>query len=163
MNNYRLHPEETTMRVRELAHVFLKIADVDRSLAFYRDTLGLPVTQITRLNGRRVAFFKIGPNHHDFAIMEFPGILRDDVTHVGVLHIAFNIGEQDNLDALRDAKARVEAAGYKVLRATQHVVTLSLYVEDPDGITVELFVDRDPAGYRNVPEYLGGSASPLAL
>jgi len=163
MNNYRLHPEETTMRVRELAHVFLKIADIDRSLAFYRDTLGLPVTHVTRLNGRRVAFFKIGPNHHDFAIMEFPGMLRDDVSHAGVLHIAFSIGEQDDLDALRDAKARVEAAGYKVLRAIQHMVTLSLYVEDPDGITVELFVDRDPAGYRNVPEYLGAPASPLTL
>lgn len=151
------------MQVRELAHVVLKIADMDRSLAFYRDTLGLPVAQIARLNSRRLAFFKIGPNHHDFAIMEFPGISRDDVSRAGVLHIAFNIGEQDNLDALRDAKARVEAAGYKVLRATQHMVTLSLYVEDPDGITIELFVDRDPARYRDVPEYLGASASPLAL
>ena len=151
------------MRVLELAHVVLKIEDMDRSLAFYRDTLELPVTQITRINGRRIAFFKIGPKHHDFAIMEFPGMLRDDVSHAGVLHIAFNIGEQDNLDALRGAKARVETAGYKVLRATQHMVTLSLYVEDPDGITVELFVDRDPAGYRDVPEYLGASVSPLAL
>jgi hypothetical protein len=55
--------------------------------------------------------------------MEFPGMLRDDVSHAGVLHIAFSIGEQDDLDALRDAKARVEAAGYKVLRAIQHMVT----------------------------------------
>jgi catechol 2,3-dioxygenase len=151
------------MRVRELAHVVLKVADLDRSLAFYRDTLGLPVAQLTRIHGRRAAFFKIGEKHHDFAMVEFPGLSRDDRSHAGALHIAFNIGEQDDLQALRDAKARVEAAGYKVARATQHMVTLSLYVEDPDGITVELFVDRNPAVYRDLPEYLGAEASPLAL
>jgi catechol 2,3-dioxygenase len=151
------------MRVRELAHVVLKIADLDRSLAFYRDTLGLPVAQITRLNGRRIAFFRIGSKHHDFAMMEFPGMSRDDQSHAGVLHIAFNIGDQDDLDALRDAKARVEAAGYEVSCVLQHTVTLSLYLEDPDGITVELFVDRDPAVYREMAEYLGASTSPLAL
>lgn len=151
------------MQVRELAHVVLKIADLDRSLAFYRDTLGLPVAQITRLHGRRSAFFRIGEKHHDFALVEYPGMSRDDLSRAGVLHIAFNIGAQDDLGALRDAKARIEAAGYPVARATRHAATLSLYVEDPDGITVELFVDRDPALYRDTSGYLGAPTSPLSL
>ena len=151
------------MQVRELAHVVLRVADLDRSLAFYRDTLGLPVAQLARIHGRRAAFFRIGTRHHDFAMVEFPGLAADDRSQAGVVHLAFNIGEPDDLNALREAKARVEAAGYKVSRSTRHLVTLSLYVEDPDGITVELFVDRDPAAYRDTPEYLGAEASPLAL
>lgn len=116
------------MRVKELAHVVLKVSDLDRSLAFYRDTLGLPVAQLTSINGRRAAFFRIGSKHHDFAMVEFPGLSRDDRSHAGVLHLAFNVGEQD-----------------------------------PDGIIVELFVDRDPAAYRNTSEYLGAPTSPLTL
>jgi catechol 2,3-dioxygenase len=152
------------MKVREFAHVVLKVRDLDRSLRFYRDTLGLPVAQIATLNGRRMAFFKIGPKHHDFAIMELGADLHaDDNTRAGVVHVAFNIGDQDDLEVLRKAKAEVQAAGYEIVRATQHFVTLSLYIRDPDGIVVELFVDRNPAVYANMPEYLGAGSPALAL
>jgi catechol-2,3-dioxygenase len=50
-----------------------------------------------------------------------------------------------------------------VLRSTEHETTYSLYLSDPDGITVELYVDRDPAIWRENPGALGKKAAPLAL
>jgi catechol 2,3-dioxygenase len=150
------------MKIRELGHVVLQVSDLDRSLRFYRDTLGLPVVSQGAPRGRRMAFFSLGEKHHDLALMELgPGAAPNDPTRAGVFHVAFKVG--DDVEALREAKARIDAAGVPVVRTTEHVTTLSLYVSDPDGITVELFVDTDPATWRDHPQALGAMAKPLAL
>ena len=70
---------------------------------------------------------------------------------------------RDDVEALKEAKARIDAAGVPVVRTTEHATTLSLYVSDPDGITVELYADTDPATWRDHPQPLGSQAKPLAL
>ena len=153
---------ENTVKIRELGHIVLQVVDLDRSLKFYRDTLGLPVVSMGSPRGRRMVFFSLGEKHHDLALVELgPGAGTNDHSRAGVFHVAFKIG--DDVEALREAKARIDAAGVPVVRTTEHVTTLSLYVSDPDGITVELYVDNDPATWRDKPHALGGTAKPLTL
>jgi catechol-2,3-dioxygenase len=77
------------------------------------------------------------------------------------MHIAFKLG--DDIELLKEAKARMVAAGVPIVNTTEHMTTYSLYLSDPDGITVELYVDRDPATWRDQPNALGAYARPLAV
>lgn len=150
------------MKIRELGHIVLQVTDLDRSIRFYRDTLGLPLVSQGAPRGRRIVFFSLGAKHHDLALLELaPGAGGNDHTRAGVMHIAFKIG--DDIELLQEARARMVAAGVPVVNTTEHMTTYSLYLSDPDGITVELYVDRDPAIWRDKPDALGAYAKPLAL
>lgn len=150
------------MKIRELGHVVLQVTDLDRSVSFYRDTLGLPLVSQGKPRGRRIVFFSLGAKHHDLALIELaPGAGGNDHTRAGVMHIAFKIG--DDIELLKEARARMVAAGVPVVNTTEHMTTYSLYLSDPDGITVELYVDRDPATWRDKPDALGAYAKPLAF
>jgi len=63
---------------------------------------------------------------------------RSSRNNAGLDHVAFNIGT--TLDELREAKAKLEAAGIAP-RPVDHEVTKSLYFEDPDGNGIEVYVD----------------------
>ena len=150
------------MKIRELGHIVLQVTDLDRSIRFYRDTLGLPLVSQGKPRGRRIVFFSLGAKHHDLALLELaPGAEGNDPARAGVMHLAFTIG--DDIELLKEAKARMVAAGVPIVNTTEHMTTYSLYLSDPDGITVELYVDRDPAIWRTKPEALGAYAKPLAL
>ena len=150
------------MEIRELGHVVLQVTDLDRSIRFYRDTLGLPLVSQGKPRGRRIVFFSLGAKHHDLALIELaPGAEGHDPARAGVMHIAFKIG--DDIELLKEARACMVAAGVPVVNTTEHMTTYSLYLSDPDGITVELYVDRDPATWREKPDALGAYAKPLAL
>jgi catechol 2,3-dioxygenase len=150
------------MKIRELGHIVLQVTDLDRSIRFYRDTLGLPLVSQGKPRGRRIVFFSLGAKHHDLALVELaPGAQGQDPARAGVMHLAFKIG--DDIELLKEARARMVAAGVPIVNTTEHMTTYSLYLSDPDGITVELYVDRDPAGWRDQPDALGAYAKPLAL
>jgi catechol 2,3-dioxygenase len=150
------------MEIRELGHIVLQVADLDRSLRFYRDTLGLPLVSLARPRERRMAFFSLGAKHHDLALIELePGAGSHDRRSAGVMHVAFKIG--DDIELLKEARARMVAAGVPIVNTTEHMTTYSLYLSDPDGIMVELYVDRDPATWRENPGALGAYARPLTL
>lgn len=150
------------MKIRELGHVVLQVTDLDRSIRFYRDTLGLPLVSQGNPRGRRIVFFSLGTKHHDLALIELaPGAQGQDHTRAGVMHLAFKIG--DDIELLKEAKSRMVAAGVPIVNTTEHMTTYSLYLSDPDGITVELYVDRDPATWRDKPNALGAFAKPLTV
>ena len=133
------------MEIQSLGHVVLKVRDRERAEAFYEGVLGLSVA--ARGKDLPMTFYTLG-DHHDLAIMavgedaETPG--EGDV---GLAHAAFKIG--DDMDALREAKAHLEAAGVAVI-AVDHGISRSLYFFDPDGNQLEVYVDvsddwkRDP-------------------
>ena len=105
-----------------------------------------------------MTFFTLG-NHHDFAVMEVSGEgSGTSETAVGLHHVAFNIGT--NLDELREAKVKLEAAGITPT-PIDHEVTKSLYFADPDGNGVELYVDASDV-WRRVPQRVA-FAEPMAL
>ena len=133
--------------IQGLGHVVLKVRDLERSAHFYRDVLGLK--EVARYEGQ-MAFFSAGEKHHDLAIMALgPRAPLPNPSAVGLYHVAFKVG--DSLEELRAAKARLEELGVEILGASDHQVSQSLYISDPDGNMVELYVDTDPAVWKRDP------------
>lgn len=135
------------MKIQALGHVVLKVTNLKRAEAFYGGVLGLPVCAHYDKNGMRMAFYSLG-NHHDFAVMEVSGEGSATApSAVGLAHVAFKIG--DDMSQLREAKAKFDAAGIAT-QPVDHFVTKSIYIHDPDGNEIELYVDaaddwkRDP-------------------
>ena len=146
------------IRIETVGHVVLKVRDLERSTRFYRDVLGL--REVGRLSDRMV-FFSAGDNHHDLAILGVgagaPSPARDAV---GLYHVALKIGNR--IEDLKAAKAHLEGHGIGPLRLTNHRVSQSLYLSDPDGNGLELFVDADPAVWRRDPAAVA-TIEPLEL
>jgi catechol 2,3-dioxygenase len=148
------------IKVRNVGHVVLKVRSIERSARFYRDVLGLK--EVARGDfGRPMAFFSTGENHHDVAVMEVgPDAPTPAKDATGLYHVALRIGT--TVDELRAARAHLEAHGITGMRVRDHVVSQSIYVDDPDGNNIELYVDADPATWREKPETVANS-KPLAL
>jgi catechol 2,3-dioxygenase len=146
------------MHIQRLGHVVLKVGSLGPAVAFYRDVLGL--REVGRL-GDMVFFSATGENHHDIAIQPLGA---DATAHpdnaVGLSHIALKIG--DSLDDLRAAKHHLESAGIPIRRIENHRVSQSIYVADPDGNEIELYVDDDPMIWKKEPSAVA-SVEPLAL
>lgn len=150
-----VHP----VRIERVGHVVLYVRELDRSVPFYRDVLGL--REVGRYGPNMVFFSATGENHHDLALFELGGDAAvSAVPGVGLCHVAFRIGT--SLEQLRAAKAHLDAARVPILRLEDHRVSRSLYVADPDGIELELYVDDDPAIWRDDPSAVA-SVAPLAL
>lgn len=146
------------MKIQGVGHVVLKVRDLERATRFYAGVLGL--REVARFPGRMV-FFSAGANHHDLAVMSVgPEAPAAPETAVGLAHVALKIG--DALDVLRQAKAELEAAGVPIRGIRDHTVSQSIYCEDPDGNTVELFVDGDPAIWAADPTTVA-TIKPLSL
>jgi catechol-2,3-dioxygenase len=76
-------------------------------------------------------------------------------------HFGLKVGESD--DELRGAVARLKEAGVPVLGASDHTVTHSLYIQDPDGNEIELYIDVQPEAWRDDPGLVFGPIKPLKL
>lgn len=148
------------IKVRNVGHVVLKVRDIERAARFYRDVLGLK--EVARGTfGRPMAFFSTGDNHHDVAVMEVGADAPAPPPEAtGLYHVALRIGT--SLDELRAAQAHLAAHGITQMWMRDHVVSQSIYVNDPDGNNVELYVDADPATWRDRPETVA-SSRPLEL
>ncbi len=136
------------MQVKALGHVVLKVRNLERSVAFYRDILCMK--EVARYRGAMV-FFSFGSNHHDLGLLQLgEQATLPDTSSLGLYHVAFKVG--DSLDELRECKAHLEQHGVLILGMSDHAVSQSLYLTDPDGIEIELYVDADPALWKDNPE-----------
>ncbi len=130
-------PTPIDPRVR-IGHVHLKVADLERSLAFYRDVLGFEVTQ---RYGRQAVFLSAGGYHHHIGLntWQSAGGSPPPPGATGLYHFAILYPTRASLaDALR----RLLAAGIALEGASDHGVSEALYLSDPDGNGVELYWDR---------------------
>jgi catechol 2,3-dioxygenase len=121
-----------------IGHVHLKVADLERAIAFYRDVLGFELTQ---RYGRQAAFLSAGGYHHHIGLntWESEGGSPPPPRATGLYHLAILYPTRAELaDALR----RVLAAGIRLDGASDHGVSEALYLRDPDGNGVELYWDR---------------------
>ncbi len=131
-----------------IGHVHLKVADLDRALAFYRDVLGFEVTQ--RI-GDQAAFLSAGGYHHHVGLntWESRGGSAPAPGTTGLYHVAFLYPDRA---ALADALRRVLAAGLRLDGAADHGVSEALYLRDPDGNGVELYRDRPEPEWPRQPD-----------
>jgi catechol-2,3-dioxygenase len=81
--------------------------------------------------------------------------------HLGLYHFGLKVGETD--DELREARDALQAAGAKIVGASDHGVTHSLYIEDPDGNEIELYIDVQPARWKDDPSAVFADIKPLRL
>jgi len=147
------------IRVERVGHVVLKVRRLERAVPFYRDVLGL--REVARLGRRMVFFTATGANHHDLALLEVgDGAPAPPPEGVGLYHVALKIG--DRLDDLRAAKAHLEAHGVPIVGLSDHRVSQSIYLTDPDGNGLELYVDADPAVWQRDPAAVA-TVAPLRL
>ncbi len=119
-----------------IGHVVLKVRDLDRSLAFYRDLLGFTV--VSELSNVMIFLAADGQNHHDLALLRVGQQASSPVPGaVGLYHVAIQLAD---FDAVRSAHALLSERG--LLRgAIDHGVSRSLYTADPDGNEIELYCD----------------------
>jgi catechol 2,3-dioxygenase len=122
----------------DIGHVHLKVADIDRALAFYCGVLGLELQQ--RM-GDQAAFVSAGGYHHHIGLntWESKGGAPPPRNTTGLYHVAIRYPDRVTLaDALR----RVSEAGIPLEGATDHGVSEAIYLRDYDGNGVELYRDR---------------------
>jgi catechol 2,3-dioxygenase len=121
-----------------IGHVHLKVADLDRALAFYCGVLGFELIQ---RYGTQAAFVSAGGYHHHIGLntWESKGGSPPPSGTTGLYHVAILYPTRA---ALADALYRLAEAGIPLDGASDHGVSEALYLRDPDGNGVELYVDR---------------------
>jgi catechol 2,3-dioxygenase len=152
------------MRVQELGHIVLYVHNLARSAAFYRDVLGWNQLSLGDVGGKAAAFSsESGRTHHELLLIE----VGEDAERlpagrrIGLYHFGLKVGDTD--DELREALANLRDGGAEVLGSSDHTVTHSLYIADPDGNEIELYIDVAGVDWRTNPSLLAAPAKPLAL
>ncbi len=132
MSNYTI-PANT-----RIGHVHLKVADLDRALAFYQGILGFELMQ---KYGTQAAFISAGGYHHHIGLNTWysKDAKPAPVNAPGLFHTAILYPTRKDLAA---ALQRLIDAKYQLTGASDHGVSEALYLDDPDGNGVELYWDR---------------------
>jgi len=124
------------MQIKELGHVVLYVTNIDRAVQFYRDVLGFPVIGLEP----GIAVFSSGRTHHEMLLIEIGGVPhKAREPQPGLYHIGFKVGDSD--EQLREVARVLDENDVPVIGATDHGVTHSIYITDPDGNELELYVD----------------------
>ena len=148
------------IKAHYLGHVVFYVKDLDQSLGFYRDLVGFK--EVGRIfNGAAVALTS-GRTHHELLLIQVgdvPG--PSSGARRGLYHIGIKVG--DSLDELRRAKRELEDAGIQIEGMSDHTVSQSLYLKDPDGNEVELYVDADASIWTRDPAAVVSPIKPLHL
>jgi catechol 2,3-dioxygenase len=150
------------MKAHYLGHVVFYVKNLERSLRFYRDLLGFK--EIGRTFGGKAAALTSGRTHHEFLLIEVEDaspLPPSASPRLGLYHIGIKVG--DALDDLRAAKIELERAGVPITGMSDHTVSQSLYLKDPDGNEVELYVDADPKIWKANPAAVLSPTQPLQL
>jgi catechol-2,3-dioxygenase len=131
------------VRLKELGHVLLRVLDLDRSKKFYTEVLGFKILEedpehggtFLALEGQSHAIDLFQVKDPDAARRQTPGVR-------GLGHIAFRVESED---ALREAYAALQQQGVEITRTIDHVSQKSIYFNDPDGNTLEIYFELPDA------------------
>ena len=125
-----------------LGHAHLKVRDLERSVAFYTEFLGLRLTERV---GSQFAFLSGGDLHHDLALQALGTAAPGTPRHaVGLFHLAFEVPDRESFAAAYHA---LDAGGVPVA-AVDHGISWAMYFADPDGNGLEIYWDtrHEPHG-----------------
>ena len=144
----------------ELGHVVYHVKSLETSLRFYNSAVGLEISG--RIFNGRAALLTGGRTHHELLLIEVgdaSGPLAGK--RIGLYHVGWKIGE--SLEELKQAKARILEHGYQIDGLSDHTVSQSIYLRDPDGNEVELFVDNPAFDWKNDTSWMLAPVKPLVL
>ena len=129
---FKAHPKT------KIGHIHLTVSDLERSLKFYRDILGF---EITSFYGEQAVFLSAGGYHHHIGLNTWAGegAPPPPAGHTGLYHFAILYPSRKEL--ARVVK-RLYEVNYKIDGASDHGVSESIYISDPDGSGIELYADR---------------------
>ena len=124
-----------------IGHVHLRVADLDRATAFYRDLIGLNVTADGRAFGLQLVLLAAGDYHHHIALNTFAskGGTPAPQCHTGLHHVALLYPDRR---ALACVVGQLLGHDYPLDSGEDHGATVSVYLSDPDGNGLELYYDR---------------------
>ena len=126
----------------ELGHLVLNVKNLDVSVPFYCKVLGMRLRRRGQVNGRPMAFLSFGSKDHDIALLELGASAHpQDETRAGLRHVAFRIG--DRIEQLHGFKKHLDVLAITPRRMSEHRTSRSIYVQDPDGIELEVYVDSE--------------------
>lgn len=148
------------MQVKDLGHIVLYVKDIERSKRFYGDVLGWK--EVGAL-GEMGAMFSSGRTHHELLLIEV-GAEAQPIPRgrrLGLYHFGLKIGETD--EELRDAIVHLQKEGVTIIGTADHTVTHSVYIADPDGNEIELYIDVQPETWREDPQAIVAPVRPLRL
>ncbi|RED13022.1 VOC family protein [Pontivivens insulae] len=138
MSKKPLLPSGTT-----IGHTHLRVADLERSITFWRDVIGFDLMQ---RYGTQAAFLGAGGYHHHIGLntWDSAGGTPPPKGHTGLFHVAVLLPDRASLGAVIK---RVLEAGIALEGAADHGVSEAVYLSDPDGNGVELYRDRPEADW----------------
>ena len=137
-------------------HGVLKVRDLDKAKAFYCGVLGM---KVGKEDPERGMFLRFGDYHHDIALFKVgPDADPPKANQVGLAHLALIV---DSLETVKLWYERCKAMGVDIDHSTDHKITSSLYIKDPDGNTLEIYCDNVDYDWRE--EGMGFMARPFDL
>ena len=149
------------MKLKRIGHVALRVADEDRSRAFYRDILGFQVSEQDPDHGG--TFMTLGDNFHTIDVFPTPDVenaQKPAMGQVGLFHIAFEVAEYADLKA---AYRTLTEHAVQISHCTDHVSQRSIYFSDPDGNRLEIYFEVPDALRRYAIEGRGDQDVPLEV
>jgi catechol 2,3-dioxygenase len=151
------------VKVWELGHVVLYVRDLEQSRRFYRDVLGWKELSPDGGLPFPAAAFSSGRTHHELLLIEVGPTAAPlpEGRRLGMYHFGLKVGESD--EELREARERLKAEGVRISGSADHGVTHSLYIEDPDGNEIELYIDVQPARWKDDPAAIFAAPRPLRI
>jgi len=149
------------MKAHYLGHVVFYVREMKRSLAFYRNLLGFELVGEMKHPLNAVALTS-GRTHHEILLIEVGAAPPPQKGHrLGLYHIGIKMG--DSLDELQTVRNELNEAGVLISGMSDHTVSQSLYLEDPDGNEVELYVDDPSVDWKKDPAAVVATIKPLRL
>ena len=147
------------MKTIELGHAVLYVRDLERSRHFYGEILGLPEIGPAFPGA---AAFSGGRTHHELLLIEVGegAASPPQGRHIGLYHFGLKVGDTD--EELREALARLQEAEVTIVGTSDHTVTHSVYILDPDGNEIELYVDVPGVDWDD-PSVMATPTKPLSL
>jgi catechol 2,3-dioxygenase len=148
------------VEVKELGHLVLYVRALDRSRRFYGEVLGWH--EVAASEGQ-MALFSSGRTHHELLLIQ----VGEDAAplpsgkRVGLYHFGLKIGQSD--EELRECLQALVDADVRIVGTADHGVTHSVYIEDPDGNEIELYIDVQPEVWREDPTAILSPVRPLRI
>ena len=143
-----------------LGHVVFYVRDLERSVKFYTEAVGLGLSGMI-FNGR-AALLSGGSTHHELLLIQV-GEAQGPVhgRRIGLYHIGWKVG--DSIDELKSLYNRLIDLDYPIDGLSDHTISHSIYLRDPDGNEVELYVDNPDYDWSNDDSWMEAPVKPLNL